>query len=42
MIKEVVLDVNAQVVKVKDEIVNELVTNKTIKNQRVITRIGKK
>jgi len=42
MIKEVVLDVNDTVAKVKDTVVQDLVTTNTLKNARVIKRIGKK
>lgn len=40
MIKEVVLDVNQTVGKVKEEVISELISSKTIKNPRVIKRIG--
>lgn len=42
MIKEVVLDVNERVGQVKDEVLNDLVNTKSLTNQRVIARIGKK
>lgn len=42
MIKEVVLDVNERVGRVKDEVLNDLVNTKSLTNQRVIARIGKK
>jgi len=42
MIKEVVLDVNDTVAKVRDTVVQDLVTTNTLKNARVIKRIGKK
>lgn len=42
MLNEMVHDTNNEVKKFKTSVLDELVANKTIKNQRVINRIGVK